>query len=71
METFDSLIKTKGFLESGVSLKLISLLIVVLTVVFAMDNKSHVYLYIFCYTPIYGYQILTSPIINHVFNYNT
>ena len=45
--------KTHSFLETGLSLKLISLLIVVLTDVFTMDIKSHVYLYIFCYTPMW------------------
>ena len=44
-------IKTKSFSETGLSLKWISLLIIVLTDVFTMDIKSHVYLHIFCYTP--------------------
>ena len=43
--------KIQSVLETGLSLKLISLLIIVLTVIFTMDIKSHVYLYVFCYTP--------------------
>ena len=43
--------KTQSFSETGLSLKLISLFIFVLTGIFAMDIKNHVYLYIFCYIP--------------------